>query len=176
MKKTFLILLALILVGAAYGYFNYFFSRGNGVKSGVLIQFQQEGTMFKTYEGEVASQALRNMTNKSFKFSVLDQKIADSLMKCTDKEITVHFEKFKGSLPWRGANYLVHSTDNGSNEPCAQYIVDRIESVKDANGMPVQGLVPQSTAPVPPTVPAPASAPVATAPASAPQPAPAPAP
>jgi hypothetical protein len=141
MKKAFLVILVLLLAVVGYGYFNYYFSRGNGVKSGVLIQFQQEGTAFKTYEGEVASAAMRNMTTKSFKFSVLDQVIADSLMKCTDKEITVHFEKFKGSLPWRGANYLQHSADNGSNEPCGQYLVDKILVVKEISALPIQNTI-----------------------------------
>jgi hypothetical protein len=132
MKHILLIVLGLLLVGVGWFYVNYFFSRGNGVKSGVLIQFQQEGTVFKTYEGEIASASLRNMSNKAFKFSVVSQAIADSLMKCTDKEITLHFEKFKGALPWRGANYLQSSSENGSNQPCAQYIVDRIENVKES--------------------------------------------
>jgi hypothetical protein len=131
--RILIVFLVLVLIGGGFFYFNYFFSRGNGVKSGVLIQFQQEGTAFKTYEGEIASATLRNMSNKSFKFSVANQAIADSLFKCTDKEVTLHFEKFKGALPWRGANYMQSSIDNGSNEPCAQYIVDRIESVKETS-------------------------------------------
>jgi hypothetical protein len=152
MGRIFLIILVVILVALGFGYFHYFFSRGNGVKSGVLIQFQQEGTMFKTYEGEIASASMKNMSTKTFKFSVSDQKIADSLMKCTDKELTLHFEKFKGALPWRGADYLANSTESGSTAPCAQYIVDRIESVKEILGtnqqMPVQvQTAPAQTAP-----------------------------
>jgi hypothetical protein len=133
MGRIFLIILIVILISLGFGYFHYFFSRGNGVKSGVLIQFQQEGTMFKTYEGEIASASMKNMSTKTFRFSVIDQKIADSLMKCTDKELTLHFEKFKGSLPWRGADYLVNSSEGGSASPCAQYIVDRIESVRESS-------------------------------------------
>jgi hypothetical protein len=149
MGRIFLIILVVILVALGFGYFHYFFSRGNGVKSGVLIQFQQEGTMFKTYEGEIASASMKNMSTKTFKFSVSDQKIADSLMKCTDKELTLHFEKFKGALPWRGADYLANSTESGSTVPCAQYIVDRIESVKEIIGTsPQMPAIQMQTAPV----------------------------
>jgi hypothetical protein len=165
MGRIFLIILVVILVALGFGYFHYFFSRGNGVKSGVLIQFQQEGTLFKTYEGEIASASMKNMSTKTFKFSVSDQKIADSLMKCTDKELTLHFEKFKGALPWRGADYLANSAEGGSSTPCAQYIVDRIESVRENNVINQNFAPAQQQAPQQIQQPAPVQAPALQAPA-----------
>jgi hypothetical protein len=61
-----------------------------------------------------------------FYFSVLDDQVADSLEHgALGKIVRVHYLQYRRSLPWRGDNY------NGKNQDPGQYIIDRIEQVRD---------------------------------------------
>ena len=50
-----------------------------------------------------------------FDFSITDQAVADSLMRCGGKTVELHYKEYLGTLPWRGKQ---------------KYIVDRIVSVR----------------------------------------------
>ena len=50
-----------------------------------------------------------------FEFSITDKTIADSLMRCSGREVELHYKEYLGSLPWRGQQ---------------KYIVDRILAVR----------------------------------------------
>ena len=50
-----------------------------------------------------------------FDFSIEDPRIGDSLMRCTGREVELHYTEYKNSLPWRGMQ---------------KYIVDSIMSVR----------------------------------------------
>ena len=56
-----------------------------------------------------------------------DQKIADSLEANIGKNVKLHYTQYRKSLPWRGDNY------NGKNIETGQYIIDRIESIREVN-------------------------------------------
>ena len=120
-KKTFLI--GTLIIGVLFVifiYFKYYFIFGEGVKAGELNYFVRKGYVFKTYEGKVIQSGFRSQTVGSiqsyeFAFSVEDELVADSLMKCSGKQLELHYKEYLGILPWRGVN---------------KFVVDDIVSVK----------------------------------------------
>jgi len=113
------ILVVLLVVGGIF-YFNYYWSFGEGVKSGTLNYLLHKGYVFKTYEGKVIQAGLKGNVGGTiaipeFEFSVADKRIGDSLMRCTGREVELHYIEYKNSLPWRGMQ---------------KYIVDSIMSVR----------------------------------------------
>jgi hypothetical protein len=61
------------------------------------------------------SQAGGTIQSYEFSFSVEDKQVADSLMRCSGKEVELHYREYLGTLPWRGVN---------------KFVVDKIVSVK----------------------------------------------
>lgn len=126
------ILLILLLGGGGYIYFSYYRQYDDGIKDGILYSFSRRGDVFKTYEGIMIQPGLRpsrtgGLNTNEFHFSVTDEAIADSLEKCIGKQIMVHFSLYHKSLPWRGEN------NNNDNKDKGQYIVDKVENVKEAS-------------------------------------------
>ena len=108
---------------ALFIYFKFYFVFGEGVKAGELNFVVYKGYVFKTYEGRAiqagfaknkgtATQAVQSY---EFDFSITDQAIADSLMRCGGRTVELHYKEYLGTLPWRGKQ---------------KYIVDRIVSVR----------------------------------------------
>ena len=106
---------------AAFVFFRFYFVFGEGVKAGDLNQVMYKGYVFKTYEGRLIQSGLRgtgkgtnSMESYVFEFSVEDSDVADSLMRCSGKNVELHYKEYLGALPWRGQQ---------------KYVVDRILSV-----------------------------------------------
>ena len=115
---------AFLVVGlAALVYFKFYFVFGEGVKAGELNQIVYKGWVWKTYEGRLIQTGFKGAKGSSgvqsneFNFSVVNKEIADSLMRCSGKQVELQYKEYFGRLPWRG-----HTT----------YIVDSIISVKPA--------------------------------------------
>ena len=113
----------LIAIGiAAFIFIKFYFVFGEGVKAGELNQVVYKGYIFKTYEGRLIQSGLRGtgakgtvtMESYVFEFSVDDQGVADSLMRCSGKNVGLHYKEYLGALPWRGQQ---------------KYVVDKILSV-----------------------------------------------
>ena len=120
MKKVWIIVLAVLLVLGVFVWYKYFFVFAEGVKSGYLNYANKKGYIFKTYEGKMIqsgfrSQAGGTIQSYEFSFSVEDKQVADSLMRCSGKEVELHYREYLGTLPWRGVN---------------KFVVDKIVSVK----------------------------------------------
>ncbi|MCQ2253432.1 MAG: hypothetical protein MJZ61_08275 [Bacteroidales bacterium] len=116
MKKIIIaVILIILIVGAGWFYFGYMWPFGDGVKGGQLKDIKHKGYIFKTYEGEVNLGKFVSASEEGWEFSVTDQRIADSLMKCTGREVSLHYTEYKNTLPWRGMQ---------------RYIVDSIISVR----------------------------------------------
>ena len=110
-----------VIVFATWIFFKFFFVFGEGVKAGELNYFVHKGYIFKTYEGKMIQAGFRSQTagtiqSYEFPFSVQDKTVADSLMRCSGKEVELHYKEYLGTLPWRGVN---------------KFVVDKIISVKD---------------------------------------------
>ena len=116
------ILLALVIGLGCFIYFRFYFVFGEGVKAGNLNYVVYKGYVFKTYEGKVIQDgftgkygATASIQSYEFEFSVTDKAIADSLMRCSGRNVELHYKEYLGSLPWRGMQ---------------KYIVDDIIAVK----------------------------------------------
>lgn len=110
---TVVVLLAVLL---GIGYFKYYFVFGEGVKAGQLNFVVHKGYVFKTNEGKLIQEGFKSKSlesgiqNYEFEFSIADQALADSLMRCTGKTVELHYKEYKGALPWRGMQkYVVDS-------------------------------------------------------------------
>ena len=119
------IVLILLLVGAGFGYYKFFWVFSDGTKTGELNSLTYTGYIWKTYEGEMILSGYGNKSaqggtvqSKIFKFSVADMAVAEELKSLTGQRVTVHYKEYKGALPWRGYERAV---------------VDRIENVEPVN-------------------------------------------
>ena len=114
----------LALVLAAFIFFKFYFVFGEGVKAGELNFVVYKGYVFKTYEGRAIQAGFGKgkganagaIQSYEFDFSITDEAVADSLMRCGGKMVELHYKEYLGTLPWRGKQ---------------RYIVDRIVSVRD---------------------------------------------
>ena len=111
----------IIIALVGFFFFRFFFVFGEGVKAGDLNQVIYKGYIFKTYEGRLIQSGLRGtgkgtngMESYVFEFSVDNQAVADSLMRCSGKNVELHYKEYLGALPWRGQQ---------------KYVVDKILSV-----------------------------------------------
>ena len=103
------VIVILLLVGAAFGYYKFFWVFSDGTKTGELNSLTYTGYIWKTYEGEMILSGYGNKSSsggavqsKIFKFSVADKAVAEELQQLTGQRVTVHFKEYKGTLPWRG--------------------------------------------------------------------------
>jgi hypothetical protein len=125
-----LVVLLVLLLIAGWVYWYYYNPYSDGTREGLVQKFSRKGSLFKTWEGEMQQQGFgmrgANYSSKVFYFSVASNAVADSLEHgAQGKIVRLHYVQYRRSLPWRGDNY------NGRNEEPGQYIVDRIEQVRD---------------------------------------------
>jgi hypothetical protein len=114
----------IVLALAAFIFFKFYFVFGEGVKAGELNFVVYKGYVFKTYEGRAIQAGFGKgkgtnpgvIQSYEFDFSITDEAIADSLMRCGGKTVEQHYKEYLGTLPWRGKQ---------------KYIVDRIVSGRD---------------------------------------------
>ena len=114
---------ALLLLAAAFFYFKFYYVFGEGVKAGELNFVVYKGYVWKTYEGRAIQAGFQKgsrgattaIQSYEFDFSVEDEAIADTLMRCSGRNVQLHYREYLGALPWRGQQ---------------KYIVDRILSVE----------------------------------------------
>lgn len=116
MRKIFLLIVVVLLLGAgAIIYWKYFFVFGQGVKSGRLNYVVLKGDLFKTYEGKLIQEGIRSRTAGSiqsyeFEFSVVNKRIAESLMANSGKWFDLQYKEYHHVVPWRGnTTYIVDS-------------------------------------------------------------------
>ncbi len=125
-----LVVLALLVFIAGYVYWYFYNPISEGTREGLVQKFSRKGNVFKTWEGEMLQQGFGsrggNFNAQYFYFSVADDRIADSLEHgALGKLVRIHYIQYRRHLPWRGDNY------NTRNQEPGQYIVDRIEQVRE---------------------------------------------
>lgn len=115
-------ILVLALVG--FVYFKFFFVYSEGTNEGDINYFQREGFVFKTYEGKMIQTGYNShntsatIQSNEFKFSVVDDRIAEQIDSNSSRQIKLHWKRYLGTLPWRGNS---------------QFVVDSIISVKNTS-------------------------------------------
>ncbi len=123
-KITGIVALLSVILLAGFIYFKFYFVFGEGVKAGELNYVVYKGYVFKTYEGRAIQAGFGKgkgtnagaIQSYEFDFSITDQSIADSLMRCGGKTVELGYKEYLGTLPWRGKQ---------------KYIVDKIVSVRE---------------------------------------------
>jgi len=131
-KYILLFLLVFVLALVGYSWFFYYDVHSSGTRVGVLEKISEKGIMFKTYEGKLILKGFRAsesgvIKSDYFYFTASDFKTYSTLDSVAGKEVKLHYLHYRKHLPWRGEN---HNEDN-KNEEVGQYIVDRIDYVKD---------------------------------------------
>ena len=125
--------LIVVLILAGFIYFKFYFVLGEGVKAGELNQVVYKGWIWKTYEGRLIQSGFKgaktggSIQSNEFNFSVVDEAVADSLMRCGGKTVELKYKEYNGMLPWRGMQ---------------KYIVTDILSVRQSEGgtvIPIMG-------------------------------------
>jgi hypothetical protein len=123
MKKFLRIFVVVVALGLVlFFFFHYYFVFGRGVKAGVLNYVVEKGYIFKTYEGEliqtgIKSLAPNSMQSNEFTFSIADAVVAKKLMLSSGKEVQLHYEEYKGTVPWRGYSEFVVDSIISISEP-----------------------------------------------------------
>ena len=118
MKAKIIGIISLISILAVAGviYFQYFFVFGEGVKAGELNYMVHKGYIFKTYEGKLIQSGFKGQSangvatgiqSYEFQFSVTDKAVADSLMRCSGKQVELHYKEYINPLIWRGVSEFV---------------------------------------------------------------------
>lgn len=112
-KKILLWIITVLVVAAGlFIYIKFYYVFGDGVKAGELNQFTYKGYVWKTYEGRLIQAGFKGSVPKTggtatiqsyiFDFSVTDEEIANELMRCSGKNVELHYKEYLGVLPWRG--------------------------------------------------------------------------
>ena len=121
MKKFLRITVIVLILGVVlFVYWKCFWVFGEGVKAGQLNQ------VVKTYEGILIQSGFKGSTagtiqSYEFRFSVVEDAIANKLMMNSGKEFELHYKEYMGTVPWRGMSV---------------FVVDSILSMKDIRGGP----------------------------------------
>ena len=113
----------LLLALAVFVYVKFFFVYSEGTNEGDINYFQREGFVFKTYEGKMIQTGYNShntsatIQSNEFKFSVVDENVAQQIDNNSSRQIKLHWKRYLGTLPWRGKS---------------QFVVDSIISVRQA--------------------------------------------
>jgi hypothetical protein len=116
LKRFFRIfIIALIVVGAGYFFWKYYFVFGEGTKAGQLNFIVKKGYLFKTYEGRIIQTGYKSnvpgsIQSNEFDFSVVNEKVANMLMSNSGAMLELHYKEYLGAPAWRGmSKYIVDS-------------------------------------------------------------------
>ena len=113
---------SVLLLGLAiFVYVKFFFVYSEGTNEGDINYFQREGFVFMTSEGTTIHTGYNShntsatIQSNEFKFSVVDERIAEQIDSNSSRQIKLHWKRYLGTLPWRGNS---------------QFVVDSIISVR----------------------------------------------
>ena len=143
MRKFWGVLVLLLLVGGAlFFYFRFYFVFGEGVKSGELNYVVYKGVLFKTYEGKliqsgIRSKAAGSIQSYEFEFSVENERVARELMLQSGNVVDLHYKEYFGVLPWRGfTKYIVDSVIH--SRPAVQPMALPEDAAPEASAIEVE--------------------------------------
>jgi hypothetical protein len=115
-KKVLKWLLFLILLfGAIFIYWKYFYTYSEGYRAGLLQKFSSKGTFFKTYEGELILSSVSSNNNvaiasEKFFFTLANKALVRQFDALQGDNIIVHYKQKNAVVFWRGDSaYLVDS-------------------------------------------------------------------
>lgn len=150
-RYVFIILCAIMLLGAGWIWIALHWSYSEGERTGYVQKLSKKGWICKTWEGEIAMVNMPGATPEKFLFTVRDEEVAAQINDAAGQRVTLHYRQHK----------LIPSACFGETE----YFIDGLRTLDMPPPVP-------ASAPIPASAPAPVSAPATTtaAPASSPAP------
>ena len=109
------ILIIIIIFGAGFVYWKYFYTYSEGYRAGLLQKFSSKGALFKTYEGEMILSSVSSnrdvaLASEKFLFSMINKSLVRQFDTLQGDMVIVHYKQKNGVVFWRGDSpYLVDS-------------------------------------------------------------------
>lgn len=107
-------LITIVVVGlAGFIFVKFCYVYSTGVNEGDINYFQNEGFIFKTYEGKMIQTGYNSKNSQAtiqsneFHFSVQDEEVARQIENSSNRQIKLHWKRYLGTLPWRGNSQFV---------------------------------------------------------------------
>jgi len=89
------ILMLLLLLGAAYLLIAFNYSYSDGSRAGYIQKFSNKGWVCKTHEGELAMTTVPGVAPVLWGFSVWDSKVASQLSEAMGKRLILHYKEYR---------------------------------------------------------------------------------
>lgn len=104
--------LVLVLIISFLIYWYYYNVKSEGTRTVYLVKISHKGNIFKTYEGEalvsIGASPQTSITADKFVYSVTSKALYDSLTRYEGQKMTLKYEQYRKTLPWRGdSDYVV---------------------------------------------------------------------
>ncbi len=109
------LLILIIIFGAGFVYWKYFYTYSEGYRAGLLQKFSSKGALFKTYEGEMILSSVSSnrevaLASEKFLFSMINKSLVRQFDTLQGDMVIVHYRQKNGIVFWRGDSpYLVDS-------------------------------------------------------------------
>jgi hypothetical protein len=109
------LLILIIIFGAGFVYWKYFYTYSQGYRAGLLQKFSSKGALFKTYEGEMILSSVSSnrevaLASEKFLFSMINKSLVRQFDTLQGDMVIVHYRQKNGIVFWRGDSpYLVDS-------------------------------------------------------------------
>ncbi|MET0332995.1 MAG: hypothetical protein ABW190_01885 [Rhizobacter sp.] len=98
MARSLTVLVALVLLIAAYFAVVLNWSYSDGERAGWVQKLSRKGWMCKTWEGELALVSMPGVAPEKFTFTVREEAVAEEINKVMGKRVALHYEE-KVGLP-----------------------------------------------------------------------------
>lgn len=112
-RKVFRTVVIVLIIGLI-GFFavRYYFVWGYGAKAGTLNFIVKKGYIWKTWEGRMILAGYRSnqpggIQSNEFQFSVVNEKVANTLMSNSGAFFELHYKEYLGAVPWRGMSEFI---------------------------------------------------------------------
>jgi hypothetical protein len=108
-------LIIILIFGAIFIYWKYFYTYSEGYRAGLLQKFSNKGIIFKTYEGEIILSSVSSnrdvaIASEKFLFTVTNKTLVRQFDTLQGQPVIVHYRQKNAPAFWRGDSpYLVDS-------------------------------------------------------------------
>ena len=115
-KRFFLILLGVLLVGGLLFVWVAGWTFSEGTRAGELIKISKKGVVFKTYEGQLNLGGFQSdnagIVGNIWEFSTTKGDIYTRLQELEGKKIKLHYKQRYKPMPWQGkTDYFIHKVE-----------------------------------------------------------------
>ncbi|MGE0113551.1 MAG: hypothetical protein AB7T07_01495 [Steroidobacteraceae bacterium] len=93
---VFIIVIAVLLLSAAWTWLSLHWSYSDGERAGVLQKFSRKGWLCKTYEGELAQYIVSGVAPQIWNFTVRDEKVAEQMKALVGTKVQLHYTEHRG--------------------------------------------------------------------------------